>query len=154
MFGWMGFRQTAVSFHRLPRLAGRTKYNWSRMIKLGFDGIVSFSDIPLRLALWLGTLVSLGAIAYGAYVVCLSFYDGTLVSGWASTVVLMSLLAGVNLLMTGIVGLYVGRIHAEVKNRPLYLIRRAVGFAERLPSVRTRPAHAPAITGGARTAVS
>jgi polyisoprenyl-phosphate glycosyltransferase len=138
MFGWMGFRQTAVSFHRLPRVAGRTKYGWSKMIKLAFDGIVSFSDIPLRLALWLGTVVSLGALSYGAYAVWLAFFDpARLVTGWTSTVVLMSLLAGINLLMTGIVGLYVGRIHTEVKSRPLYVIGRAVGFSDALPAVRT-----------------
>jgi dolichol-phosphate mannosyltransferase len=154
MFGWMGFRQTAVSFHRLPRLAGRTKYSWSRMLRLAFDGIVSFSDVPLRLALWLGTLVSLGALAYGGYVVWLASHDTNLVSGWASTVVLLSLLAGVNLLMTGIVGLYVGRIHAEVKNRPLYVIRRAVGFAETPALIRTRAPHEPPTMGGLRSVVS
>ena len=62
--------------------------------------------------------------------VWLSYHDAALVTGWASTVVLLSLLSGVNLLMMGIVGLYVGRIHAEVKNRPLYLVGRAVGFPE------------------------
>lgn len=148
MFGWMGFRQTAVSFHRLPRLAGRTKYGWSKMLKLALDGIVGFSDIPLRLALWLGTIVSLGALSYGAYVVWLTFHDASLVTGWASTVVLMSFLAGINLLMTGIVGLYVGRIHAEVKNRPLYVIGRAVGFEQAPPMLRSTPVHEPVVHAG------
>lgn len=130
MFGWMGFRQTAVSFHRAPRLAGNTAYGWSKMVRLAFDGIVSFSDAPLRLALWLGSIVSLGSLAYGAWVVWQSLHHAEFVAGWASTIVLLSLLSGVNLLMTGIVGLYVGRIHAEVKNRPLYVVGRAVGFDE------------------------
>lgn len=129
MFGWMGFSQTAVPFHRLSRSAGTTKYNWARMVKLAIDGIVGFSDVPLRLALWAGTLISMAAIAYGAYSMIRAFTGAHLVSGWASTIVLVTLLAGINLLMTGIVGVYVGRIHTEVKNRPLYVVGRAIGFA-------------------------
>ena len=129
MFGWMGFSQTAVPFHRLSRGAGTTKYNWRRMIKLALDGIIGFSDVPLRLALWSGTLVSLGALLYGIYVISMALSGAHVVSGWASTIVLVSFLAGVNLMMTGIVGVYVGRIHTEVKNRPLYVVGRAVGFA-------------------------
>ena len=130
MFGWMGFRQTAVPFHRLSRVAGSTKYDLPRMVKLAFDGIVGFSDVPLRLALWLGVLVSVGALGYGACAIAMALLGVPLVSGWASTIVLVSFLAGINLLMTGIVGVYVGRIHTEVKNRPLYVVGRAVGFTE------------------------
>lgn len=153
MFAWMGFRQVAVDFHRLPRLAGKTGYSWSKMIRLAFDGVISFSDAPLRLALWLGSLVSLGAITYGAYVVWLSFHDpAVLVSGWASTVVLLSLLSGVNLLMTGVVGLYVGRIHSEVKQRPLYVVGRAVGFPEAPESLRLVPRAQPTMLARTGTA--
>ncbi len=130
MFGWLGFRQTAVSFHRASRAAGQTRYGWAKMVRLAFDGIVSFSDAPLRLALWLGGAVSLCSLAFGGWVVWQSLHQAGFVSGWASTVVLLSLLSGVNLLMTGIVGLYVGRIHSEVKHRPLYVVGRAVGFDE------------------------
>ncbi len=130
MFGWMGFRQTAVPFHRLSRGAGTTKYDFARMVKLAFDGIIGFSDVPLRLALWLGTFVSMGSLSYGVYAIAMALLGAPLVSGWASTIVLVSFLAGINLLMTGIVGIYVGRIHTEVKNRPLYVVGRAVGFAE------------------------
>lgn len=128
MFAWMGFRQTAVDYHRETRAAGHTKYSWRKMFRLAFDGVVGFSDKPLRLALWLGTIVSGGALLFGAYIFVLAFIDSALVSGWASTIVVLSLLSGVNLLMTGIVGLYVGRIHSEVKNRPLYIVARKVGF--------------------------
>ena len=130
MFGWMGFRQTAVAFHRPARAAGQTNYGWAKMVRLAFDGIVSFSDAPLRLALWLGSAVSLGSILFGIWVALQALGEPGFVAGWASTVVLLSLLSGVNLLMTGIVGLYVGRIHSEVKNRPLYVIGRAVGFED------------------------
>ncbi len=145
MFGWMGFRQTVVPFHRLPRSAGDTKYGWSKMTRLAIDGIISFSDIPLRLALWIGAGVSFAALAYGAYVTVLTLQGAShLVSGWASIIVLVSLLAGANLLMTGIVGLYVGRIHTEVKNRPLYVVGRAVGFERGEAGRRGRPALARA----------
>lgn len=147
MFGWMGFRQTAVSFHRPSRAAGETRYGLAKMIRLGLDGIVGFSDAPLRLALWLGSIVSLASLVYGAAILLWALRDGGFVTGWASTVVLLSLLSGVNLLMTGVVGLYVGRIHAEVKHRPLYLVGRAVGFdadeaaaAEMHPRSGLRPA--------------
>lgn len=130
MFGWMGFRQTAVGFHRLSRVAGETKYNWRKMIRLGLDGIVGFSDVPLRLALWSGLAISVCALLFGSYVVMLALWDADLVEGWASTVAVLSFLSGVNLVMTGIVGLYVGRIHSEVKNRPLYVVARRVGFPE------------------------
>jgi polyisoprenyl-phosphate glycosyltransferase len=135
MFGWMGFRQTAVPFHREARAAGRSKYDWLRMARLARDGLVGFSDVPLRLALWLGAIVSVSALVYGAYVVVLAARgDAHLVSGWASTIAVVTLLAGANLLTTGIVGLYVGRIHAEVKRRPLYMVARSVGF-DREPQI-------------------
>jgi glycosyltransferase involved in cell wall biosynthesis len=154
MFGWMGFRQTEVSYHRLPRLAGRTKYGWSKMVRLALDAIVGFSDIPLRLALWIGSAVSLCGLLYGLHVVWLAYHDASLVTGWASTIVLTALLAGMNLLMTGIVGLYVGRIHAEVKSRPLYVVGRALGFADEpgVVRLRSRTAAPAATAAAARTA--
>lgn len=134
MFGWMGFRQTAVPFHRLARAAGETKYGWKKMLRLAFDGIVGFSDVPLKAALWLGAVVSAGALAYGGYVLLLALFSGAgFVQGWASTIVVLSFIAGINLITTGIVGLYVGRIHNEVKQRPLFIVGRAVGFGERNP---------------------
>lgn len=148
MFGWMGFSQTAVPFHRLSRGAGATKYNWAKMIKLALDGIVGFSDVPLRLALWLGTLVSLGALGYGGYATLMAASGAHYVSGWASTIVLVSFLAGINLLMTGIVGVYVGRIHTEVKNRPLYVVGRAVGFPSDVAAAfPARPTKGGAVDG-------
>ncbi|HSV23131.1 MAG TPA: glycosyltransferase family 2 protein [Xanthobacteraceae bacterium] len=128
MYSWMGFRQTSVTFHRPGRASGSTKYSLSKMIALSLNGVIGFSDTPLRLALWLGFFISAIAGIMCLYVVAVALYDHTLVPGWASTMVLVSFLSGVNLLMTGVVGLYVGRVHTEVKNRPLYVINRTVGF--------------------------
>lgn len=140
MFGWMGFRQGIVEFERAPRAAGTTKYGLFKMLRLAMDGVVSFSDVPLRLALWLGAAVSAAAVLYGLAVIALAGFQFELVSGWASTVVLVSLLSGANLMMTGVVGLYVGRIHAEVKARPLYVIGGTVGFERALAATPARPA--------------
>lgn len=128
MFSWMGFEQTAVDFERPTREFGETKYPLSKMMRLATHAIVSFSEKPLRLALWSGLLVSALALAYGCYAVVSWAFDAGVVSGWTSTVVVISFLCGFNLLMTGVVGLYVGGIYAEVKHRPLYVVDQVRGF--------------------------
>lgn len=122
MVSWVGFRQTTVDYHRERRAAGETKYPLSRMMRLAADGIIGFSDIPLRMALWFGAIVSLAAMAFGLYVFAGWLFNATLVQGWASTVIILTFLGGVNLMMIGVAGLYVGRIYEQVKNRPLYII--------------------------------
>jgi len=129
MFAWLGFKQTEVAFHRPARAAGETKYPVAKMLRLAIHGIVGFSDVPLRLAIWFGVAVSACALLYGTYVIGLWVSGGGhLITGWTSTVVIVSFLCGVNMLLTGFIGLYVGRIHAEVKRRPLYVVDRRVGF--------------------------
>jgi len=137
MFAWIGFRQAVVQFNRPPRAAGETKYSLGRMAKLAVNGVVSFSDAPLRLALWAGLAVSAAAMFYGAWVVAMWIANAPLARGWSSIIVIVAFLGGANMLMTGLLGLYVGRIYSEVKRRPLYVIDRAVGFesaAQSLPS--------------------
>ena len=130
MFAWLGFKQTAVEFHRPERAAGETKYPFFKMLRLAINGVVGFSDTPLRAAIWAGVSVSALALLYGFYVIAMWLAHSQLVSGWSSTIVIISFLCGVNMLMTGIVGLYVGRIYNEVKRRPLYVVDRKAGFAE------------------------
>jgi polyisoprenyl-phosphate glycosyltransferase len=137
MVAWLGFRQTEVTFHRLPRLAGETKYPLSKMVRLAVNGALSFSDAPLRLAIWLGLAVSACAVLYGLYVVSLWFMNRHLVEGWSSTIIVISFLCGINMLMNGIMGLYIGRIHAEVKRRPLYVVSKKMGFEREPKQVRT-----------------
>lgn len=122
MFAWLGFSQTEVPFHREARAAGETKYPLTRMIRFAVNGIVSFSDLPLRLAIWVGLAISVMAGGYGLYAIGLRLLGGHVVEGWTSMVVVISMLCGANMMMTGIVGLYVGRIYAEVKRRPLYVV--------------------------------
>lgn len=140
MFHWLGFKQIAVEFHREARAAGTTKYNWKKLALLANDAVIGFSDKPLRLALWLGLFVSGLAALYGCYALVVGLL-GYGVPGWASLAVLTSLLAGMNLFTIGIVGLYVGRVHNEVKQRPLYVVGRETGFeATASSSGAARPA--------------
>ncbi|HEX5509897.1 MAG TPA: glycosyltransferase family 2 protein [Pseudolabrys sp.] len=136
MVAWLGFRQAEVAFHRLERAAGETKYPLWKMMRLALNAALGFSDAPLRLAVWCGLCVSAFALLYGAYVLALwATNDAHLVAGWSSMIVIVSFLCGINMLMTGIVGLYVGRIHSEVKRRPLYVVSTRLGFDREAASV-------------------
>ena len=129
MFAWIGFRQAVVKFHRPSRAAGETKYSLAKMARLAASGVVSFSDAPLRLALWTGLTISSLAILYGLWVIAMWALNADFERGWSSIVVLVTFIGGANMLMTGVLGVYVGRIHAEVKRRPLYVVEREAGFA-------------------------
>jgi glycosyltransferase involved in cell wall biosynthesis len=128
MFAWLGFKQTSVQFHRPARAAGDTKYPLYKMMRLAVTGVVSFSDAPLRLALWAGMGVSVLAMIYGCWVIAMWVAHADLARGWSSSIIVTAFLCGANMMMTGIMGIYVGRIYAEVKGRPLYVIDRVVGF--------------------------
>ena len=137
MFAWLGFRAAEVAFRRPARAAGDSKYPLRKMLRLAVNGVIGFSDAPLRLAIWAGMSVSGLALLYGFYVIGLWLTGSSLVTGWSSTIVIVSFLCGVNMLMTGIMGLYVGRIHAEVKGRPLYVVGRRVGFERERAAVES-----------------
>jgi dolichol-phosphate mannosyltransferase len=127
MFGWMGYPQSVVEFDRDERAGGSTKYPFTKMARLACNGLIGFSDAPLRFVLWVGAIISVAALLYGAFVAALALMGSHFVSGWASLAVLISALSGFNMLMTGIVGLYVGRTYREVKGRPLYVVARDTG---------------------------
>jgi glycosyltransferase involved in cell wall biosynthesis len=137
MFAWLGFRAAEVAFRRPARAAGETKYPLRKLVRLAVNGVIGFSDAPLRLAIWAGMSVSGLALLYGFYVIGLWLAGSHLVTGWSSTIVIVSFLCGINMLMTGIMGLYVGRIHAEVKGRPLYVVGRRVGFERERAAVES-----------------
>jgi dolichol-phosphate mannosyltransferase len=128
MFAWVGFRQIAIEFDREERAAGQTKWPITKLLRLAVNGLVSFSDAPLRIALWMGTGVSCLGILYGVYVMVTRMVRDDYVPGWASTIVVVAFLGGANMMLTGIMGLYIGRIHNEVKRRPLYIVARTTGF--------------------------
>ncbi len=128
LVGWIGFRQTAVTFVRDPRHAGETKYPLRRMVRFALDGITSFSFVPLQLATYLGFAVSFISFIYIVYAVGLKLLTNRLVPGWASIVIAVLFIGGVQLITLGIIGEYIGRIYEEVKQRPLYIVDEAAGF--------------------------
>lgn len=126
MFAWVGFDQVGVHYVRESRHAGRTKFSMRKMLTFAADGIVSFSTAPLRLALSLGFVVSALAFLAALGGVVAKVADLYVVPGWASIIVAMGLLGGVQLTVLGLIGEYIARIHDEVKKRPLYLVRDLV----------------------------
>lgn len=128
MSAWVGFDQTGVQYVRDGRHAGKSKYSLRKMIRFAFDGIVSFSTVPLRLTLNLGFVVSLLAFVVGFAAIVVKLAGVYAVPGWASIIVVLALLGGVQLTVLGVMGEYVAQIHQEVKSRPLYLVRDRVGI--------------------------
>ena len=133
IISWLGFEQARVVYDRDARHAGVTKYPLRKMIRLAFDGISSFSDKPLRLASHLGMCVVLVAMLGLIWVVIGKLLHPAEVNqGWASTMIVVLFLGGVQLLSIGVLGEYIGRIFRQTKDRPLYIIARKLG-AERRP---------------------
>jgi glycosyltransferase involved in cell wall biosynthesis len=130
MFSWIGFRQTGVPFVSPPRPAGKSKYNARRMIRLATDAVFGFSERPLRMVLALGFLVSFGAITFGISSVVVKLSGGFSVPGWASIMVLVGIVGGVQLMVMGVIGEYIARIYDEVKRRPLYVISGVEGLPD------------------------
>lgn len=130
LVSWIGFRQTGVSYHREKRFAGETKYPYRKMIKFALDGITSFSSMPLKLATWMGYAASLLAFLYLASVFVQKLLGYT-VEGWATIMVALLFLGGTQLICLGIIGEYVGRIYAESKGRPLYIVDEVLGLPAR-----------------------
>jgi len=144
LVSWVGFRQTGVEYERGSRVAGETKYPVRKMIKFAIDGITSFSSLPLKLASWLGYLASFLAFAY-LISVFVQRALGHTVEGWATIMVAMLFLGGVQLICLGIIGEYIGRIFNETKARPMYVIESIHQHGRELaPSYEQRPARSPA----------
>jgi dolichol-phosphate mannosyltransferase len=144
MFAWLGFRQIAVPYAVPERFAGSSKYTLRRMIRLATDGLVSFSTAPLRLALDLGFVVSGLSFLFGIATLITKLVGVFLVPGWLTIVLVTSFLGGIQLIVIGVVGEYVGRIYDEVKARPLYLVRELHGFEhESLPRFSLPPSQLP-----------
>jgi dolichol-phosphate mannosyltransferase len=134
MFSWVGFRQTGVYYDRAERVAGETKFPLRRMLKFAVDGIVSFSIAPLRIALVLGFVVATSSFLYGLVAVLLKVSGAFTVPGWTSVVVVTSFIGGMQLMVLGVVGEYVGKIYVETKRRPLYIVSRSAGLSGRTHS--------------------
>ena len=126
--GWVGFRQTGVKYARPARHAGKPSYNMKRLTRLALDGLLSFSSAPLRFSAWLGVSAAFLGFYYLAYALGVFLSGKELPEGWTSTVVLILFLGGVQLIVLGILGEYLGRIFEEVKGRPHYVLGDRAGW--------------------------
>lgn len=125
---WMGYRQTSVPYNRAEGVRGGSGYTLRKLLKLAFDAIASFSIVPLRLAFFLGLFLFVASIFGGAVLVGMKIFYGIPYRGWTSIFVSVIFLSGIQLLLLGVVGEYVGRIYEEVKKRPLYFVRDSLGL--------------------------
>ena len=128
LISWIGYKQVGVSYDRAKRTAGKTKFPFLKMLKFSLDGLTSFSLFPLRLAIVFGFAISTISFAAGAYFLALKVFTDKLIQGWMTLAVSVLFLGGIQLIILGIIGEYIGRIYEETKNRPLYLIREAGGL--------------------------
>jgi dolichol-phosphate mannosyltransferase len=147
MVSWVGFKQTAVQYERPERFAGETKYPLRKMIRFAIDGITSFSIVPLRVATWLGLLSGFVALVTSAWALYAAITEQT-VPGWATIMIAVALAASAQLIMTGILGEYIGRIYEEVKRRPLYVVADTLNLP---PTDRSSTATEPAVVSSERT---
>jgi glycosyltransferase involved in cell wall biosynthesis len=124
MFVWVGFPTASVTYRRAGRHAGRTSWTYWRLWNFALEGITSFSQVPLRIASYLGVAVALPALLYALFLILRTLIFGNPVSGYPSLMVAILFIGGVQLIALGVIGEYIGRIYEETKQRPLYIIRR------------------------------
>ena len=127
LFVWVGFKQKEIEYEREARFKGKTKWGFFSLFNLAFDGLTSFSIMPLRLASTIGFLSALIGFFYGAVIVFKTLFFHEPVAGFTSLVVLITFFGGIQLLSIGIIGEYIGRIFNETKNRPLYVVKNIQG---------------------------
>ena len=122
MFSWIGFKKKEVLFDRDPRIAGKTKYSYKKLIDLAIDGITSFTTSPLRLATYISIPTFLLLIGYFAYVIAKCFAINQPIHAYQAIILLILFFSGIQIILFGIMGEYLGRIFIETKNRPLYFV--------------------------------
>ena len=122
LYSWIGFPQKAIPYRRHARLEGRSKWNYWQLWNLALEGITSFTIVPLKLATYLGFFIAMTAFAYGLVIVAKALLFGEEVRGFPTIMSVMLLLGGVQLIVLGVIGEYLGRIFDETKQRPLYLL--------------------------------
>ena len=127
LFVWVGFKQKEIEYEREARFRGKTKWGFFSLFNLAFDGLTSFSIMPLRLASTIGFLSALIGFFYGAIIFFKTLFFHEPVAGFTSLVVLVTFFGGIQLLSIGIIGEYIGRIFNETKNRPLYVVKNIQG---------------------------
>ena len=127
LFKWVGFKQLGIPYRVQARLNGETKYPTKALIKIALHNITSFSTKPLTMAIYVGFFTSFISLLYVPYVLY-SFYKGIAISGWASTIATIAFFGGVQLIVLGIIGLYLGKIFMQTKQRPRYIVNEIKGL--------------------------
>jgi polyisoprenyl-phosphate glycosyltransferase len=122
---WIGFKQASIYYKPNHRFAGTSKYTIVKMIKFALNGITSFSIKPLQISIILGYIISSISFFYGVYAILASVVNHSTVSGWTSLIVCILFIGGIQLIILGIIGEYIGRIFIQVKNRPTYIIKES-----------------------------
>ena len=122
MFSWIGYNKKEVLYDRPPRVAGKTKWNYMKLIDLAVDGITSFTTSPLRLSTFISIPTFIVLLAYFIYVVVKSFVVNEPIQAYQAIILLILFFSAIQILLFGIIGEYLGRIFKETKNRPLYLV--------------------------------
>jgi glycosyltransferase involved in cell wall biosynthesis len=125
---WSGFRQVGVPCERPARYAGTAKYTWVRLVRLGLDGLLAFSTVPLRLGSYLGLLTALAGMVYILVALVAKIFVGHVPAGWTSIIAIVLVLGGVQLVLMGLLGEYLARVYEETKDRPIYIVDRAYGI--------------------------
>jgi dolichol-phosphate mannosyltransferase len=120
---WIGFKQGVVEYIPNQRFWGSSKYSIKKMTKFAIDGIVNFSVKPLMFSIYSGFFISFLSFCYGIYAILVRIFNSTVISGWTSTLVIISFIGGIQLVVMGILGIYLGRLFIESKGRPAYIIR-------------------------------
>jgi dolichol-phosphate mannosyltransferase len=127
---WVGYRSTTIPYTSEPRFSGTSKYSLKKMVKLAWNGITSFSIVPLRLAILLGAITSFIAFAEIIYAISVKVFTDSAVPGWASAISVVSFLFGILFILLGIVCEYIGRILVEVRQRPRFLVCDHIGITK------------------------
>lgn len=128
LFTWPGFKTTTIEFNRQTRAEGTSKFNYWKLWNFAISGISSFSAVPIRMGTYMGLLISLVSFVYAGLVIAKTLVFGVDVPGYSSLIVIILFLGGVQLVVMGLMGEYIGRIYKEVKGRPVYVVERTIGF--------------------------
>jgi polyisoprenyl-phosphate glycosyltransferase len=130
LFAWVGFPTAMVPYRREERVKGTSTWTYWRLWNFALDGITAFSTVPLRVWSYFGLFASAAALLYALWIIAYTLVTGVDVPGYASLMVVVLFLGGVQLISLGVIGEYVGRIYQEVKGRPLYVVKEKVGFED------------------------
>jgi polyisoprenyl-phosphate glycosyltransferase len=131
LYAWVGYKTVGIPFQVEERHSGRTTFNFRRLTRLAIMGMVAFSELPLRISAIVGLVISVIAMIYGSYEAIRALFFGSDIPGWATIVVAITFLNGIQLMAIGVLGEYIARIFNEVKGRPNYIVARRFGFDNR-----------------------